>query len=999
MKNSLFLNGSADLKQNRFFVTVFIFFLILCNAYSKGAADKDYSEVKERLEAKDSVGAMEDVLTVIESKPESLEYGIMLSREAMRNQELFRKKFDELLFLLYKNPNNENKKLALIAALEALEPEPDAQMKFFLNQLKISSTYAAYRVRFNILMDEGIAFIKAEKYNEAAKTFIKGFSIYNKEFQEENEGTELQSQLNSQLDNVRTAVKRYEQAYSKFFAGIRNYQKSAIYEETPDLEKESRVIEKNLEELRKIGNDTVDAGNALKGLYLREAKTNKKIDETIFPFVYRLTLGRDTASEFEGVDGAMEAGVYNNLLSLVGTHWTEIRKLWDRACGSFDFRTDFSVEKNIAAINAQLASLKKVYTLGNTNAKSRFKKTINSETEKHVTVNSLIEIIKNTKTVYSSFLGFKKRLSRVGSNYAGSVEDLRNLDGELLVGLNSGISESGKLTSDLEGYYNDTGNYVNVMEHESKALQEKQKILLERLADIRLDFYEQLAFIKNKSGEAALAASKNDYSIYNNYFSGSKKNKNFTFAEAVQKLDIIKKNIGGDIKILNGFMEETKGLEKKLTLSEKFLLNKKGIETNIALLKELEAKVNKDLVTGNAVLLKINLAKNEADLRYEEASRNLRASSFSAARRSLELSRNKTNDALVLEEDAEYRKLTDERLEKLSKEINDEENKVVVKDVRRYLQDAKKDYFNSEFQAAENKLVAARNRWAVTNAEPNEEITNWINVVQSAGAVRTERIIQPSAPLYPQMMQLLNNSSELYSDAVKKMQQGSRAAAIKSLNEAKENIKQVLLVYPSNGTAGQLSLKIDKLIDPDNFSSQFARKIAAIKNGYRTNTRQLYNELLNLYSIDRNFPGIVRLKDEMEIYLGLKVAPPDSESVKQSAELTKSARKIYEDRNTISLASSTSMSVAIEQLDRAIRLDPNNVEAVALKDAIRIYVGGTSTVVLSAENEAKYQQAVAELQNGNRIIAAALVQQLLQNPNAKNSAKVLELKKRIDAQL
>jgi len=210
---------------------------------------------------------------------------------------------------------------------------------------------------------------------------------------------------------------------------------------------------------------------------------------------------------------------------------------------------------------------------------------------------------------------------------------------------------------------------------------------------------------------------------------------------------------------------------------------------------------------------KINLAKNEADLRYEEASRNLRASSFSAARRSLELSRNKTNDALVLEEDAEYRKLTDERLEKLGKEINDEENKVVVKDVRRYLQDAKKDYFNSEFQAAENKLVAARNRWAVTNAEPNEEITNWINVVQSAGAVRTERIIQPSAPLYPQMMQLLNNSSELYSDAVKKMQQGSRAAAIKSLNEAKENIKQVLLVYPSNGTAGQLSLKIDKLID------------------------------------------------------------------------------------------------------------------------------------------------------------------------------------------
>ena len=62
-------------------------------------------------------------------------------------------------------------------------------------------------------------------------------------------------------------------------------------------------------------------------------------------------------------------------------------------------------------------------------------------------------------------------------------------------------------------------------------------------------------------------------------------------------------------------------------------------------------------------------------------------------------------------------------------------------------------------------------------------------------------------------------------------------------------------------------------------------------------------------------------------------------------------------------------------------------------------MGGDGTIVLSAADEAKYQQAVSELQKGNRVIAAALVEQLMQSPNAKNSAKVRELKKRIDALL
>ena len=89
----------------------------------------------------------------------------------------------------------------------------------------------------------------------------------------------------------------------------------------------------------------------------------------------------------------------------------------------------------------------------------------------------------------------------------------------------------------------------------------------------------------------------------------------------------------------------------------------------------------------------------------------------------------------------------------------------------------------------------------------------------------------------------------------------------------------------------------------------------------------------------------------------------------------------------------------MQQLDSAIKLNPQNVTAIQLKDAIQMSMGGAAVIVLSAADETKYQQAVAELQRGNKIIAAALVEQLMQSPNAKNSAKVRELKKRIDALL
>lgn len=151
--------------------------------------------------------------------------------------------------------------------------------------------------------------------------------------------------------------------------------------------------------------------------------------------------------------------------------------------------------------------------------------------------------------------------------------------------------------------------------------------------------------------------------------------------------------------------------------------------------------------------------------------------------------------------------------------------------------------------------------------------------------------------------------------------------------------------------------------------------------------------LLDLYAIDARFSGIEKLKQEVEIYLGVRLPPPNPQAIAQSSNFTLAARRIFERRDA------ALYQVAIQQLDEALKLNPDNDAAAQLKDRIQSLTGDGAVNVLSSEDEKEYQRALQELQKGNKLVASAVVEQLLQKDRNKKSAKIQQLKKRIDAQL
>ena len=83
----------------------------------------------------------------------------------------------------------------------------------------------------------------------------------------------------------------------------------------------------------------------------------------------------------------------------------------------------------------------------------------------------------------------------------------------------------------------------------------------------------------------------------------------------------------------------------------------------------------------------------------------------------------------------------------------------------------------------------------------------------------------------------------------------------------------------------------------------------------------------------------------------------------------------------------------------AIEIDPENNKAIKVLDEIALRTGQQSAVILSTSDEALYQSALADLQKNKVFDANSKLTKLLQNSANSRSAKILKLKKRIEAQL
>ena len=283
-----------------------------------------------------------------------------------------------------------------------------------------------------------------------------------------------------------------------------------------------------------------------------------------------------------------------------------------------------------------------------------------------------------------------------------------------------------------------------------------------------------------------------------------------------------------------------------------------------------------------------------------------------------------------------------------------------------------------------------------TELDTNEELQRIKEMVNTALSIKQGRIIYPEDPLYPEMSQLLQIAQQYYDKSLKITNRNEQKDL---LNKAKNKVNEVKTIYPRNQAASILALKIDQKLDPSAFNTMFAEKISALKkiNYSRKDTQALegYNDLLDLYEINPNYSGLGSLISSVEMDLGMKARPVAQVDVSQAQELARQAQQLLNqagrDENLLAQARA--------KANAALAINENNTLAYQVLDEISLRSGGQSAVILSAADEELYQSAVRDLQNDNVFAAKQKIDQLLQKPQNRRSAKILKLQKRIEALL
>lgn len=1004
MRKNLFFPGLPIRKRTfRSFLLILILAPGLLSA--GGKADESLYTVDELIEQGEYNGALETITWYLSTNPEDFDNTELRVRSIFDARNEYMELADELVQVLLNEPENDEKKLAIIARLESMEKNPSAATKNFIAQAKAAAEFTYYRSLFEKLIVQGAEYTIAAKYSDSLDTNAEGFSLYWTNFHESGYQDDFVAAVDGTIEDVRNNIAAYDALVSAINSTSTAYRKAVEAGKLDKISDAFSQFSSCMNRFATIRNNIASDGWFLRDQFALLRQENPELTEASFlPFAYRFILGRASTPS-------------SGMLTALDTHWNEL-------CGSLEPELLALLQKNFVAMSSSFNNLPPEAVAASQKSIEGLLTEVNGTISAVEAFNSIWQLPEKEEGDESVPLSDVADAARYLTDLYASqlVISIRYADAASSRGQTELPADMAALISG-----NDHAGIDRVISlaESFTAIKKQSEANRQQTAELSVLFSEQAAgkwaagesILKELCNRTAEAAGNQNASLWQ------------TLADSLLQGDqsitggytdiwneaerLVNRPLDPDVKsypselipvmqdALVRMENDYAAIEGTATTlrqsSEDVNSQLSGVLLCLSELDRIRNAAPELLSLAEERVLLSKRAENEASLRVSEARSALRSENFEAARESLQKSRTKYNEALLYQESDELRQRSDELLAELGNQILRAENEVVVREVRQLKTQAKNAYYQSDFERAENLLIQAQSRWETTNVDDDPEIVSLMSLVGMALSIKTGRTIPVTAPLYPEMSQLLNAANQYYSQAQSLLAQNRRQEAEKLLDQARQKLREVQLVYPLNQEASLLTLRIDQLTDPAAFQEFFARKIDAAKTDYLdTSKRQtVYTDLLDLQEINPSYPGLADFIYKVELALGIRVLPPDTTAIRESERLTAEAQRLFDadSRNEINL------NGALTKVNQALEKNADNEAAQILKDRINTALGGSGTTVLSAEAEALYQRAIQELQKGNTLQASVLVAQLLQDPQNKKSSKILDLKKKVDSLL
>ncbi len=982
---------------------------------ASGRKETRFAEIDAYIEQRDYSQALMLLQEYIIDYPEDFDSAQKRIQRIIESRTMYSKKADELIDVIINEPSNDQKKLEMIAELESLEKNPSQASVDFIKQTKAAAQFTYFRSLFDELMLKGSNQIAEGNYTEAVQTFYSGLDLYQEDFFDQNYDEQYSAPVIEELATIKQLTEQFDEnyialtrAYNTLKSSLSTGNLTSVLSDFETFQDEFNAFSLKQQAINR-------SGRMFQELFTTLSKEYKDLTEASFlPFAYRFILGK-TDSQDTGIIAAYNLQ-WNLLIPSLKPHFTAfLKKMFSNSLSDMK---DVTIPILPSTHDELLSSLSQIKTALETAQELpelyTLRETLQGERDK------------DTDSLFLVDIGY---LSELCDYFIAELDviQLGVKEHERVSVYSSTLNkDNDSSTSYGQEVFTATESLLAFLQ-ELNAIEDTVLILSRKTSPVWKDNFDLLSSLTAKTEKYILGNIDLHWSNLAVYVetwafdSSSFYLDNFEEAKKLLNPDLVmepgvfevrtypKESIPVFNSVLSSIDTQIASLREKADIlksssqisdslySDPIQSREASIQNLIAQLSNIKTQTSRYIALADERIILSERAKNEAVLRYNQAIQALNTNNFQTARDNLQRARTKYNESLSFQESQTLRDESDALLFDLGNEISRSENEVIVREVRKLKTDAKNAYYQGNFERAENLLTQAQSRWATTNVEPDIEISNLLSLVGTALSMKTGRVISTSAPLYPEMSQILSLAKQYFDQGRKLITEGNRTEGILILNEAKQKLRELQLVYPLNQEASLLTLRIDQVIDPDAFDALFEQKFIAAKADFRTTDKRqtAYADLLDLYAINPRYTGLGDFIYQAEIELGIKVKPPDKKALAESATLTKEAATVVNSASRDEIA----LNAALVKLNTALEKNPDNEEAMVLKDRIQTIIGGKASVVLSSESEALYQRAIQELQKGNTLQAAALVSQLLQKKENQNSSKIIDLKKKVDSLL
>ena len=999
-------------------------------------------EIERLIRKTDYTEALKQLNIYIEKKPDYFDNAQRLVKIIMNRRKQYSVLAEKAIKVSTENPEDHATPAKIILQMRSIEKNPPAEIKRMIDLLEEMHLFKYYAFLFDSILQESSEFSHQGQYFAAiSKVVDEGFDIYKDEYEDSfaEENQEMVTDAQDIMTALNEAIARYEDpALHKEFDNINNQFITAIQKD--DYEQAEKIFPSLEEAYRKyslIRNDVYECGQKIIALYEKQQELNSEItDASYLPFMQRFILGVQDPED-SGILGAIDCKFKTNLENIK----TVITQAEQKRCNNYlavlpqellQSDTDYYELTNrtkyiyplekYAALGKQANAL---YTLINYNPDSEYDVMLDYEPKLALLTADLLEKAKD----FESELNVQKQL------LASTSTDITPLFDSVfrmttILGVKSSLvpqafdwgknyfaienTEIWQASTDLYNSYLDT-----LFESSALAMTDSWKIITESYkkdsdsyvqtvqdykgyAQTYSTGFDEHVDIAAVGGNNASAKALFDYAKK----AGVQNNPVYHYPDAAITLY----SRAGELstEYIAAIEERQNSLNQNLNAHEDWLANEELVAVVVAAVdymqnrkSELELvrmQSSQLLAEARLELEEAAYAKNNAASIMEEAQDALKQGNLTNAEKLLLEASQRYADSLAIADDETLRKQVDKTVTALSTQIMDAKNELVIKESRELYTQARDALNYDRYEDSETLINAAINKWAETHTEKNPEFETFLELVNTAVSMKTGRVLLVSDPLYSEMSQLLSISYQYYDEGEAYIKQGKTKEADEALTLAEESLNKIKAVYPLNQEASLLLLKIDRLHNPEKFEEEFAQKVqtAIAQSKNKDTMAQAYNTLTDYYNLEPNYKGLKEAIYNLEIELGMRQRPVDNSAAARAARLVTQAQTQFNNAGS----NTTKLNQALETVNEALRLNPNNKQAESLKDRISLKIGSSSIIVLSSDDQNLLTQAKKAYQSGNIDAANTYMLRLLNNnPNNIKLKEVEDLNNKIKSQL